>query len=94
MIVHYAMRSYACCIVWRGGLLQTGPQERTQNPHCIFGLLTVPDPALTNMARHRRKTRDTANQDQSENIASTIHIESRSEARVKATVRTVTQQKQ
>jgi len=27
-----------------GGLLQTDPQERTQNPHCIFGLLVAPDP--------------------------------------------------
>jgi hypothetical protein len=42
----------------RGGLLQTDPQERTQNPHCISGLLTAPDPALTNMARLRRKTRE------------------------------------
>ena len=31
---------YTTC---RGGLLQTDPQERTQNHHCIFGLLTAPD---------------------------------------------------
>ena len=38
--------SYVC----RVGLLQTDPQERMRNPHCIFGLRTAPDPALTNMA--------------------------------------------
>ena len=76
---------YDCSRIVYGRFITYRSARANKDHHCIFGLQTTshsPGPRVD--PRGKTYTQDKGAQGQSENIASTIHIESRSGARVKS----------